>query len=73
MNVFFEVAEEEKLNPEQTRTFIAYFLLRGFGKSQSYVREWAKRFREGMEYLCSDLEGQALLRRLCPEKYKGGQ
>ena len=67
MNTYEEVAQSKELDEQTARRFIAYMRGRAWrGEEKThcqvgYAAEWAERFKMGVEYLVSDLEGRALL------------
>jgi len=71
MKTYNEVAEEIKLQEPTKTRFIAYMRLRwGDPRDEDikcrvgYAQEWALRFKDGLEYQYSDLEGQQILKQI---------
>jgi hypothetical protein len=69
MSTYEIVAEHAELDPGTAQRYCHYMRAR-WPEEESlhcqvgYAQEWAKRFRDGMEYEASDLSGQAILRGL---------
>lgn len=77
MKTYSEVAE--KLEEPQKTRFLTYMQLRwGDPKDEEikcrvgYASEWAERFKEHMEMLCSDNYGKQVLRSIDPDYYGKG-
>ena len=62
-----EVGIRAGLSGSRLDLFCAYVTKRGFIRDDSYIREWAGRFVNGSEYVCSDNIGRNILNEL-----KGG-
>ncbi len=62
-----DVAQLADLDARTTRRFLRYMRGRSWRGEETthcqtgYAREWARRFKDGVEYQRSDFEGQALL------------
>lgn len=76
MKTYEEVASAAGLAPETASRFARYMRTRWPEQEQElcetdYAAEWAVRFRESMEYVCSDSAGRAVLRMIDEEKTEG--
>ena len=74
MNSYEEVAKEMSLESNRAALFIVYMRTRWADEETihckvGYAKEWAERFKRGIEYGASDYIGQSLLRELRPGKY----
>ena len=63
-----EVAKQHELNEETSLRFVKYMRTRWGDPIDEDLRckvtcagEWAERFKEGIEYICSDREGNGVL------------
>ena len=66
---FTEIAQKADLDEKTSKRYIEYMLRRWSGSEYEkckvgYAGEWAFRFKHGEEYAYSDLNGQAILRKL---------
>lgn len=62
-----DVAQEAKLNPGVARRYVEYMRLRWADSEAEkctvgYAQEWANHFKNGWEWLQSDLDGQRVIR-----------
>ena len=71
MKTYYEVADQHKLDETTKKRFLAYMRIRwGDPEDEAikcqvgYASEWAERFKSGSEFLCSDNEGQRVLREI---------
>jgi hypothetical protein len=56
------IGTEEGLSGTTLEAFVWYVSTRFPAAVESYQREWARRFANGIEFQCSDYIGQAMLR-----------
>ena len=71
MKTYEEVATAAGLDEKTSQRFIRYMTTRwADGETinclSGYASEWAQRFKKGIEFSASDLEGQAILRAMQP-------
>ena len=57
------------MNPEIKEIFEKYMLIRFPGPKHLYIKDWEKRFEDGMEWQKSDYEGRAILQEIAPHIY----
>ena len=74
VKTFSSVAKEVGLSSLQFKYYVQYMKIRwGHRESElcryGYAREWAERFRDGVEYVCSDVVGQVVLEGIDGVKY----
>lgn len=67
MKTYEEVAAAARLAPEVASRYVRYMRTRWPQEEQElcetgYAAEWAVRFRDSIEYACSDEHGRAVLR-----------
>ena len=67
MTTYEEVALACGLDEQKSRRYVVYMRGRSWRAKEAthcqtgYAAEWAERFKMGVEYVASDLEGRALL------------
>jgi len=69
LKTYVEVAKLYKLDAIQTKRYIAYMKARWALEEETqcstgYAGEWARRFQMGVEYGCSDEDGQKILEQM---------
>jgi hypothetical protein len=71
MTTYDEIANAAGLSPQTAQRFVRYMRTRWADEEAThchphvgYAREWAERFRYGMEYTASDDLGQRVLRQM---------
>lgn len=72
LKTFRQVADHYKLDKLTKKRFILYMETRWKDQEEThcttgYASEWANRFKNNMEYVCSDLWGQTLLDKIDKE------
>jgi len=65
-----KIGLDHELIGYQLEAFIIYVNTRNFINDDYYILVWASRFKRGIEYECSDLVGQDLLKEI-NEELKG--
>ena len=68
---YFDIAKREGLTGKTAERYI-FYMHRRWGDPEDerikclvgYAAEWAERFASGMEYGCSDMEGQRVLKEI---------
>jgi hypothetical protein len=59
-----QIGYEHGLRDFKLQVFVEYVIERDFIADDYYIREWAKRFVDNLEFERSDTQGKAILSRL---------
>lgn len=57
------------MSPGIKRLFERYMSIRFPGRADIYIKDWGKRFEDGMEWQKSDYNGRAILKEIAPHIY----